>query len=380
MARPHKVGLDYFSIDIDMDEDDKIIDLLEELGSQEGIGSLYFLLNAIYKNGYYLEWNDSVMKKLCRKKHLDRLSMEKAVDFLTGRKLNQLQLKENPTFFDNKMYRENKILTSKGIQQRYIFASQRRSCIVFNQKYILLEYEFGDVKRKKRIDGKYTEVIEKIHYVLDGDKKIPFDFAKNGILSASTNPIDVNDNSIDVNTNYDLNESGVNVNTNEVNVNTSTQSKVKRQYSKKKEKEKVNRKNNTFPSPDSKKSYSSYNSKPKANEFESFKSLSDQIGTTIDYWNEKGNLPNCKYNVTTLPNIGEVNTKFDVFGYVDIQKSIDYLSQYIEKEKYKPTSFDRFIIKSIDRWLESAEPWKRYTEKAVNGQDVSLEDIMEFMK
>lgn len=142
----------------------------------------------------------------------------------------------------------------------------------------------------------------------------------------------------------------------------------------KKEKKKI-------PSPSSKK-FSSYspNKKPSPSpsDFETFKSLSDQIGETIEHWNSKDNLPRCRYNITTLPNVGEVNTKFDVFGQSDIMTAIDYLSKYIDNEKYKPTSFDRFVTTSLDRWVEDAEPWKRYDDKTEVVDKISQEEISEF--
>ena len=152
MGRPLKTGLDFFSTDIDMDEDDKIIDFLEKIGTNAGIGAIWQLLNAIYKQGYYLEWNNSILKKLCRKKHLDRNEIEQAIEYLTGSNMTYSQRQENPVFFNYELYKTHRILTSKGIQKRYLIAAARRAQIIFDQRFILLDYYEDTKPFKKRYE------------------------------------------------------------------------------------------------------------------------------------------------------------------------------------------------------------------------------------
>lgn len=56
MARPIKPGLEYFSLDVDIFEDDKIFDLQNEYGP---LGEVIYLrlLCLIYKNGYYYRFD-----------------------------------------------------------------------------------------------------------------------------------------------------------------------------------------------------------------------------------------------------------------------------------------------------------------------------------
>lgn len=57
MARPQKSGLDYFSLDVDMDQDDKIA-LIEAQHGIMGFAIVIKLLMKIYKNSYFYEWTE----------------------------------------------------------------------------------------------------------------------------------------------------------------------------------------------------------------------------------------------------------------------------------------------------------------------------------
>ena len=113
-------------------------------------------------------------------------------------------------------------------------------------------------------------------------------------------------------------------------------------------------------------------SKPK---FASFKSptpsdfehrgLDLQITDTIDYWNSKSNLPRYRYNVMTMPDAGEMRHQFDAFGEDEIKKAIDNLDKYypLESPKYRPSAFNRFVLKSLERWTDDANPGERYEDE-----------------
>ena len=64
MARPYKTGLDCFPLDVDFFVDDKMIAITGEF-SIKGELTVIHLLCAIYRNGYYVEWNE----RLCNKLH-----------------------------------------------------------------------------------------------------------------------------------------------------------------------------------------------------------------------------------------------------------------------------------------------------------------------
>ena len=115
MARPNKIGLDYFPLDVDIFDDEKMIAISGEFGLKGEI-TVIKLLCAIYRNGYFILWNDLVKFKLLR--NLPGISLE-----LLESIVYRLVLWG---FFDKALFDSVKVLTSKGIQTRYFEASKRR--------------------------------------------------------------------------------------------------------------------------------------------------------------------------------------------------------------------------------------------------------------
>ncbi|MDC7125760.1 MAG: hypothetical protein PQJ46_09340 [Spirochaetales bacterium] len=100
----------------------------------------------------------------------------------------------------------------------------------------------------------------------------------------------------------------------------------------------------------------------KENKRESQCSATVLISATIKHWNSFQCLPPCKYEVPNLPDIRNIIIKFDTFGIEDIKEAITYLSKYWEEipKKFRPRSFHKFIINSLDSWLPTACPWERF--------------------
>lgn len=115
MARPKKIGLDYFPFDVDMFDDEKMVCIAGEFGIKGEITAVK-LLCAVYRNGYFLEWNEVVKLKLLRQ--LPGISAE-----LLEQILNRLV---RWGFFDASLFGSVKVLTSEGIQRRYFEAVKRR--------------------------------------------------------------------------------------------------------------------------------------------------------------------------------------------------------------------------------------------------------------
>lgn len=106
------------------------------------------------------------------------------------------------------------------------------------------------------------------------------------------------------------------------------------------------------------------------------KVITNPLSILIAHWNSKENLPVCKYTAIDIPNASAIADKIRIFGIDDIKKAIDNLSKYWEDEEagYRPSSLDRFLVKSLDRWLDTAEPGKRYDGK---WKRASLEEVLD---
>jgi hypothetical protein len=115
MSRPEKIGLDYFPFDIDFFEDEKIEAISGEFGIKGEIATIK-LLCSVYRNGYFVQWNDMLKMKIS--KHSPGISHE-----LLEQIVNRLV---KWGFFNENLFNSDKILTSKGIQNRFFQASKRR--------------------------------------------------------------------------------------------------------------------------------------------------------------------------------------------------------------------------------------------------------------
>lgn len=127
MARPQKEGLDYFPLDVDIDQDDKIA-LIESQYGIEGFGIVIKLMMKIYKTSYFYEWTEREQLLFSKRVNVD---------------INRVNVIINDCIkwelFDETVYKRHKILTSKGIQRRYLTAIGRRQTVKMAKEYLLLD-------------------------------------------------------------------------------------------------------------------------------------------------------------------------------------------------------------------------------------------------
>ena len=134
MARPEKDGLDYFPLDIDMNMDDKI-EIVEAKHGLAAFGLIVRLLMRIYRTGYYTEWTEREQLLFSKRINVDIM--------LTRDVVNECV---NEGFFNREMYEKYSILTSHGIQKRYLKACERRKKVVMHTEYFLLKPGEDDLK------------------------------------------------------------------------------------------------------------------------------------------------------------------------------------------------------------------------------------------
>lgn len=113
MGRPTKKGLDYFPLDVELDTKFKLIKA--EFGIL-GFGIVIRLFQYIYgENGYYMEWSQDVALMFSSSEQVGVNVVSEVINACLKRGI-----------FDKSKYEEFGILTSKGIQERYLEVANRR--------------------------------------------------------------------------------------------------------------------------------------------------------------------------------------------------------------------------------------------------------------
>ncbi|MGN0174341.1 MAG: Lin1244/Lin1753 domain-containing protein [Acutalibacteraceae bacterium] len=139
MARPNKIGLDYFPVDTEFEPKlDAVCAIVESNNSSikrsTVVGTLLLIWQKIYKNGYYLDFDEDIMISFAvRDCGLGFDDFKLILDTFI-----------NKGIFDKTLYDECKILTSKGIQKQYLNIAKRRS-VEIEKRYSLLSDDLKNI-------------------------------------------------------------------------------------------------------------------------------------------------------------------------------------------------------------------------------------------
>ncbi len=135
MARPTKPGLDYFPLNVNFSEDEKIEIIEAEFGCLGFYVILKIFMRIYGMNGYYMMFTSREQKLFSKRINVDINSVIAIINSAINEKL-----------FDKTMYEEYGILTSKGIQTRYLEAVERRTKVELINEFLLI-----DVPKAKNI-------------------------------------------------------------------------------------------------------------------------------------------------------------------------------------------------------------------------------------
>lgn len=128
MVRPMKQGLDYFPMDVSFTRDVKVRRVHMACG-MESIGILVYLLSLIYRDkGYYEEWDEELCFLTAMDLHLAESLVEQVV-----------QKAAQVGFFDGELLADWGILTSVGIQERFLAATRKRKVRRLIREYLLVD-------------------------------------------------------------------------------------------------------------------------------------------------------------------------------------------------------------------------------------------------
>lgn len=130
MARPIKQGLDYFPMDVHFQKDLKVRKVLRACGSSATSVLLSLLGNIYGDNGYYMQWDEDV-----------RFLISDEVGVNEGHVQEVVNKSVQVGLFNKEKFNQFEILTSKGIQERFLSASLRKTKIVIDCNYLVFDYK-----------------------------------------------------------------------------------------------------------------------------------------------------------------------------------------------------------------------------------------------
>ena len=129
MARPNKQGVDYFPLDVHLDDKFKFIEIKYGL---EGFALLIKLFQKIYAYGYWYRWTEDEALLFADETRSTLETVQNVVNEALERDI-----------FDKQLYQSHNILTSRGIQKRYKEIVRRRKDVEVVEEYLLIDGNFG---------------------------------------------------------------------------------------------------------------------------------------------------------------------------------------------------------------------------------------------
>lgn len=129
MSKGFKTGLDYFPLDVDFFDDEKISFITARFGLV-GENIAIKLLTRVYRNGYFFPWGEDECLLFSLK-----LGGQVPVETINA-VISELVKRD---FFSKEKFFKYKILTSRGIQSRYLEATKRRGRVEMIKPYLIAD-------------------------------------------------------------------------------------------------------------------------------------------------------------------------------------------------------------------------------------------------
>jgi len=126
MSKPFGEGLKYMQLDVDIYDNDKV-DMMRDKFGNDGFAFFILVHNRIFKDSYYWVQDDLKVSSFCRKQlKMKREEYDKMLQYAIECKI-----------FDKELFLNNNILTSKGIQRRYLIITRKWSKVKLISEYII---------------------------------------------------------------------------------------------------------------------------------------------------------------------------------------------------------------------------------------------------
>ena len=138
MARPFKLGLQYFPLDVNFFDDERMMDLNLEYGI---VGEIIYirLLTMIYSHGYLLEMAASQVAKHLVKQIGNAWSPPSDEVEVIIEYIGRLGL------LDNKLLQDG-VFTSRAIQKQFLLSARRRRGVDLMKHWLLTEAEMMEIR------------------------------------------------------------------------------------------------------------------------------------------------------------------------------------------------------------------------------------------
>ena len=138
-----KKGLEYFPMDVDMFQDIRIRKLIKRQGGK-AVSVYVLLLCIIYKDGYYMRWDEELPFIISEQTGFDEAYIQEVVNCCMALGL-----------FDAALFQGQKVLTSKGIQERYMMIRKTMKRITIMDEFNVLSSE--ELHKTSEERGKTSE-------------------------------------------------------------------------------------------------------------------------------------------------------------------------------------------------------------------------------
>lgn len=151
MARPIKEGLDYLPLDVDFFENPKIEAIADEFGCA-GECIILRLFCRIYDNGAFIKVDALLTRPISKRTGTSIETVTAVIDRAVEYDI-----------FDRDKYEQFGVLTSKGIQERFLFAKKRSKNATIPEELLLTDFDPENDKKellqqKPVLNGSYCNI------------------------------------------------------------------------------------------------------------------------------------------------------------------------------------------------------------------------------
>lgn len=155
MARPIKQGLSYFPFDVSFFSDRKVRKIIRGCGPGSPTILICLLCNIYEDQGYYILWDEELP-----------FDIADTVGVPEGTVKELIKKAVDVDFFDKEMFEKEHILTSRGIQSRFIESTRKRKDVTIKKEYWIISgdnsvndvnNQVNDVNNEQRKEKKSKE-------------------------------------------------------------------------------------------------------------------------------------------------------------------------------------------------------------------------------